>query len=310
MGKIAFLFPGQGAQYVGMGQDFYEKYDSVKAIFEQASKASGLDVASLCFTEEEKINQTEYTQIAMLTVEVALAKVLMDAGVTPDVSAGLSLGEYAAIAVSGCMDNESLFSLIRKRGIYMQEAYPEGGAMTAVLGLDGESVHNVCTQIDGIVDVANYNCPGQIVISGEKAAVDAAAESLKEAGAKRCIPLKVSGPFHSPLLSGAGEKLAEALKEVELNEIAIPYYCNVAAEKITDKDLVKDLLSRQVSSSVMFEQSVRAMVAEGVDTFVEIGPGKTVAGFLRKIDKQLKVVNLEKVEDLDAVCELWKGMVI
>lgn len=301
MGKIAFLFPGQGAQYIGMGQDFYEKYDSVKATFEQASKAASLDVASLCFSEEDKINQTEYTQIAMLTVEVALAKVLMEAGITPDVSAGLSLGEYAAIAVSGCMAEEDLFSLIRKRGIYMQEAYPEGGAMTAVLGMDGEAVHEICTQVEGVVDVANYNCPGQIVISGEQAAVDKASECLKEAGAKRCIPLKVSGPFHSPLLSGAGEKLAEALKDVSLKDIAIPYYCNVEAKKVTDVSLVKDLLSRQVSSSVMFEQSVREMVLEGVDTFVEIGPGKTVAGFLRKIDKQLKVVNLEKVDDLDMV---------
>lgn len=303
MGKTAFIFPGQGSQYVGMAKDFYETYPEAREVFELASKASGLNVEELCFEENDRINITEYTQIAMLAAEVAILKVAEAKGLKADVCAGLSLGEYGALAAADAMDLKDLFSLIRKRGIYMQEAYPEGGAMTAVLGMDAEKIESVCESTEGIVSIANYNCPGQIVITGEEPAVDAAAEVLKSEGARRCVKLKVSGPFHSALLGGAGEKLAEALKDVEVRDPAIPYVCNVEAAYVTEASSIKNLLALQVSSSVRWEQSVRLMIADGVDTFIEMGPGKTLAGFMRKIDKDVKTLSIEKKEDLEKVLE-------
>ncbi len=299
MGKTAFMFPGQGAQYVGMGKDFYEQIPVCKEIFELAGKASGLDVAALCFEENEQINITEYTQIAMLAAEVAMLKAIEEKGIKPDVTAGLSLGEYGALAASGVMSPEDVFRIVRKRGIYMQEAVPQGGAMVAVLGLDTAVIEKICEGTEGFVSIANYNCPGQIVITGEEGAAQAAVEKLTAAGAKRCVPLKVSGPFHSPLLTGAGEKLAKELEDVEIHEIQIPYLANVTADYVTDQTQVKSLLEKQVSSSVKWQQTVERMIADGVDTFVEIGPGKTLSGFMRKINKEMKVYNVEKVEDLE-----------
>ncbi|MBQ0028308.1 MAG: ACP S-malonyltransferase [Lachnospiraceae bacterium] len=304
MGKTAFVFPGQGVQAVLMGKDFYDNSEIAKSVYEQASKASGVDVESLCFTENENLNITEYTQIALLTTEVAILKEVLNMGIKPDVCAGLSLGEYAALAASEAMELSDLFEIIRLRGKYMQNAYPTGGAMMAVLGLDAEVVAEVCDKTDGIVSIANDNCPGQIVISGEEKAVLAAGESLKESGAKRCIQLNVSGPFHSKLLSKASEELGEALKNKVINEIKIPYICNTEARLVTDATEVKDLLVRQVSSGVRFRESILLMKEMGVDTFVEIGPGKTVAGFIRKTDKELKVINIEKYEDLEKLKEL------
>jgi [acyl-carrier-protein] S-malonyltransferase len=303
MGKTAFIFPGQGAQYVGMGKDFYEAYPEARAVYEAASKASGLDVQALCFEENEQINITEYTQIAMLATEVAILKVAQAKGLKADVCAGLSLGEYGALAAADVMALSDLFYIIRKRGMFMQEAYPVGGAMTAVLGLDQDVISQICEQTPGIVSIANYNCPGQIVITGEEQAVEAAAEQMKAAGARRCLPLKVSGPFHSALLKGAGEQLAEELARVEVKKPQIPYVCNVEAAFVTTAEPVKELLSKQVSSSVRWEQSVRCMLAEGVDTFIEMGPGKTLSGFMRKIDKNVRTFNIEKVEDLEHVME-------
>lgn len=299
MSKTAFIFPGQGAQYCGMGKDFYETYEVAKEVYTLAEKATGLDVAALCFEENDQLNITEYTQIAMLTTEVAILKVLEQKGLKADCCAGLSLGEYGALAAAGVMELEDLFRLIRSRGIYMQEAYPTGGAMTAVLGLDADAIREICEKTEGIVSIANDNCPGQIVITGEEKAVQEAAAKLQEAGAKRCVPLKVSGPFHSQLLAGAGEKLAGELADVEVRQPVIPYLCNVEAAPVTDSARVKELLAKQVSGTVRWRETMERMLADGVDTFIEIGPGKTLTGFLRKIDREAKVFNVEKVEDLE-----------
>lgn len=299
MGKTAFIFPGQGAQYCGMGKDFYEKYEIAREVYALAEKATGLDVAALCFEENDRLHITEYTQIAMLATEVAILKVLEQKGLTADCCAGLSLGEYGALAAARVMELEDLFRLIRSRGIFMQEAYPTGGAMTAVLGLDADVIRSVCEETEGIVSIANDNCPGQIVITGEEKAVQAAAAKLLERGAKRCVSLKVSGPFHSALLAGAGEKLARELVDVEVHTPTIPYLCNVEAAPVTDASRIKELLAKQVSSPVRWRETMERMLAEGVDTFVEIGPGKTLTGFLRRISRDVTVYNVEKVEDME-----------
>ena len=304
MSKIAFMFPGQGAQYIGMGKDFYDAVPESRRMFELASEASGLDVAALCFEENENINITEYTQIAMLAAEVAMLKAVEERGIKPDVTAGLSLGEYGALAASGVMSEADVFKVVRKRGLYMQEAVPTGGAMTAVLGLDADVIEKVCEETPGIVSIANYNCPGQIVITGEEAAVSKAAQALAQSGAKRCVPLKVSGPFHSKMLTGAGEKLGKVLADVEIGEIEVPYLANVTADYVTDKGQVKELLEKQVSSSVRWQQTIERMLADGVDTFIEIGPGKTLSGFMRKINRDVKTINIEKLADLEKLAEL------
>ena len=307
MSKTAFIFPGQGAQYVGMGKDFYENIPVCKEVFEMATKAAGFSIEDICFEENDKINITEYTQIAMLATEIAMYKALEEKGIKPDVTAGLSLGEYGALAVAGVFSLEDSFKVIRQRGILMQNAVPEGGAMTAVLGLDGEVIAKICEETEGIVSVANYNCPGQIVITGEEKAVDEAAEKLKEAGAKRCVKLNVSGPFHSAMLKEAGENLGNVIDEVTIGDIQVPYITNVTADYVTDKNQIKDMLMKQVASSVKWQQTIERMIADGVDTFIEIGPGKTLAGFMRKIDKTKKVYNLEKLEDLDKIIAALEG---
>ena len=297
MKKMAFIFPGQGAQYVGMGKEFYEQIPACKEVYELASKATGLDVAALCFEENDKLNITEYTQICMLTTEVAILKALQEKGFTPAVTAGLSLGEYGAVVAAGVLSMEDAFKVVRKRGIYMQEAVPTGGAMAAVLGLDAEAIEKACNETDGIVSIANYNCPGQIVITGEEAAVQAAGEACKAAGAKRVLPLNVSGPFHSAMLVDAGKKLGEELAQVEVQDFDIPYLANVTADYVTSKEVVKDLLEQQVSASVRWQQTVERMIADGVEEFVEIGPGKTLSGFMKKINRDVAVCNIDKMED-------------
>lgn len=305
MGKTAFIFPGQGAQYCGMGKDFFEAFPTARSVYVTAGEAVGLDVGELCFTENESLDITEYTQIAMLATEVAILRVLEEKGVRADCAAGLSLGEYGALAAAGVMELPQLFWLIRCRGIFMQEAYPVGGAMAAVLGLDADRIAQVCRETVGVVSIANDNCPGQIVITGQAQAVEAACETLKGAGAKRCIPLKVSGPFHSALLEEAGKRLAAELEGIAVHAPRIPYLCNVEADYVTESGPIKELLVRQVSSTVRWRESMERMLADGVDTFVEIGPGRTLAGFLRKMNRDVKVMSVAKVEDMEEVLAFY-----
>ena len=283
MSKIAFIYPGQGAQKAGMGADFYENSAIAGKMFDKAGEVLQLDMKALCFEENDKLDVTEYTQAALVTTCLAMTRVAEDKGLKPDITAGLSLGEYCAIAAAGGMDDMDAIRLVRKRGILMQNTVPAGeGAMCAVMAMDASAIEKVIETIDGVT-IANYNCPGQIVITGRTEAVGIAAEKLKEAGAKRAIMLNVSGPFHSPLLKKAGEELAEELKNTALHTLQIPYVTNVTAEKVDDISATRELLAEQVSSPVRWMQSMENMIADGVDTFVEIGPGRTLAGFMKKI---------------------------
>ena len=303
MSKTAFIFPGQGAQKAGMGADFYENSELAAKIYDEAAEHLGIDMKALCFEKNEKLDVTEYTQAAMVTTCLAMERVLENAGVKPDVTAGLSLGEYTAIAVAGGMTDQDAIRLVRKRGILMQNTVPAGeGAMCAVISMDAEKIEEVIEPIAD-VSVANYNCPGQIVITGKTKAVEEAAGKLKEAGARRTIMLNVSGPFHSKMLVPAGEKLAEELENTRFHELKIPYVTNVSAEEVTNIRETPGLLTTQISSPVRWMQSMERMIADGVDTFVEIGPGRTLEGFLRKINRNVKVFHISQWEDVDKVCE-------
>ena len=262
---------------------------------------------SICFVENDRLSITEYTQIAMLTVETAILKVLEERGIRPDVTAGLSLGEYGAIVACGAMRAEEAFAVVRRRGVYMQEAVPEGGAMAAVMGIGADVIEEVCQNTPGIVSIANYNCPGQIVITGEEKAVNEAGETLKEKGAKRVVPLNVSGPFHSQMLTGAGERLRKDLEKVQISEFSIPYVANLTADYVSSPADIRDLLEKQISSPVRWQQSVETMLKDGVDTFVEIGPGKTLSSFVKKINREVMVLNIDKYEDLAKCLEVLKN---
>lgn len=307
MSKIAFIYPGQGAQKAGMGKDFYENSPLARDIYDQASECLGLDMKSLCFEENDLLDQTEYTQAAMVTTCLAMTEVLKEQGAAPDVTAGLSLGEYCAIAEAGAMHIMDAIRLVRIRGQLMQHTVPSGeGGMAAILGMDADRIDRVIGTMEHVT-VANYNCPGQIVITGTASSVKEAAEALKEAGAKRTVMLNVSGPFHSPMLQSAGEKLGQELAKVQINALRIPYVTNVTAEYVTDSSRIRELLTRQVYSPVRWEQSIRKMIAQGVDTFVEIGPGRTLTGFLRKIDRNVMVHQVNKWEDSKQIMEeLWQ----
>ena len=299
--KIAFLFPGQGAQKCGMGESFAKYDEAAKKVYENASRLLDLDMEELVFTENKKLDMTEYTQAAMVTTGIAMLKVIEKTALKADVCAGLSLGEYEALYLAGAISEEDAIVLARHRGKLMQEAVPLGvGTMAAVLNLDAAVIEDCLKDIENVW-IANYNCPGQIVISGTVEAVEKAGEKLKEAGAKRVLPLNVSGPFHSGLLKPAGDKLYEYLKNVEIKKPTIPYVANYTAEFVYDDKDIKELLRKQVFGSVRFEQSIRNMLKEGVDTFIEIGPGKVLSGFVKKIDKEAKVYSIETVEDMNNV---------
>lgn len=301
MSKIAFIYPGQGTQAAGMGADFYRNSVAAREVFEKASEILGFDMKALCFEKNDKLDLTEYTQVAIVTTCLAMTKTVIEAGLEPDMTAGLSLGEYAAIVTAGGMDEMDAIRLVRKRGLLMQDAVPAGvGGMCAVIGLAAEEIEKVLSDFED-VSIANYNCPGQIVITGRKAGVEDAAARLKEAGAMATVMLNVSGPFHSPYLIPAGNELAKELEHIDLHPLRIPYITNVTAQKVEDTAGIKELLIRQVSSPVRWMQSMETMFAEGVEQFVEIGPGKTLAGFMRKINKKYKVFNISGWEDVAKV---------
>lgn len=311
MGKIAFVFPGQGAQYTGMGKQIAENFPASMKVFEQASDVLAYDVAKMVFDgDEETLKITENTQPAILTVSIAcLAALYENVDIRPDVVAGLSLGEYSAHVAAGSFTFADAVGLVRKRGRYMQEAVPAGkGTMAAVIGLETKDVFESCkaASVEGIVEPANLNCPGQVVIAGEVKAVEKAVEICRQKGARRAVVLPVSAPFHCRMLAPAGEKLKDELEKIDISDIKIPVITNVNAEYITDKKHVKDALIKQVSSPVLWEDSVRLMIRDGVETFVEIGPGKVLSGFIKRINSDVRTFNIEDMDSLNTVLEMMK----
>lgn len=303
LAKIACIFPGQGAQYSGMGKEIAENYKEAMDIFDIASLRLGFDMKKLCFEgSEEDLKKTENTQPAILTTSIAIMEVLKAKGIIPDITAGLSLGEYSALVASNAISFSDAVAVVRKRGKYMQEAVPVGeGTMAAVMGMEKNDVIECLKMASGygVVEAANYNCPGQIVIAGHTKAVEHACILLKEKGAKRAIMLPVSAPFHSSLLKPAGDKLADELENLEVRDFDIPVISNVNAQVITDKNKIKQCLIEQVSSSILWEDSIRQMIDMGVDTFIEVGPGKTLSAFVKKIDKNVEVFNVEDLKSLE-----------
>lgn len=303
MGKTAFIFAGQGSQAPGMGRELAENFKCADAVFDEASAALGFDIKDMIFNgDKETLMITENTQPTIVTMSVAALRVLEEKGIKADVVAGLSLGEYTAHVASGSMKFSDAVKLVKKRGKFMQEEVPVGvGAMAAILGLTADEVRDAAQKASniGVCTGANFNCPGQIVVSGEAAAVDKCCEIAKEMGAKRAIKLDVSAPFHCALLKGAGEKLAKEMESVEIYDMQIPVITNVTADYIKSKDDIKPLLKEQVSNSVLWEDSIKRMLSDGVDTFIEIGPGKALSGFMKKIDKTVRCFNVEDMASLE-----------
>lgn len=298
MGKTAIMFPGQGAQCIGMGSSIYENVDVAKDTFELASTVTGINIENICFEENDKLSETQYTQIALLTTEVALLNSFNKLGGKYDAAIGLSLGEYAAVVASEAMTQSDAFSVVKKRGKAMQEAYPEGGAMAAILGLDHNAVANICEQIPGIVSVANYNCPGQVVITGEYDAVEEACDRLSFEGAKRCEMLKVSGPFHCELMSSALTAVGLALDNVTFSEIKKPYVCNVTGEFVGNSSNIKQLLVDQVVSPVKFMQGIQTLIDDGYTQFIEMGPGRSLTSLVKRISKDVKIIHIGDYNEL------------
>lgn len=311
MGKIAFLFAGQGAQYVGMGKELYDSFAVCRRVFEEADESVGFKLTKLIFKgQKQELDLTENTQPAIVAVSIAAYKAISEFGIVPDVAVGLSLGEYSALTAGGAFETRQVIPLVRKRGRFMQEAVPAGvGKMCAVLGLSEEKVREACKEAGayGIVEPANFNCPGQIVIGGELRAVDEAARLAKEKGAVKTIDLPVSAPFHTSMLSPAADRLRSELEAIELKDLKIPVISNVTADYIGSKSELKDLLVRQVKSSVLFEQSIRRLIDDGVTDFVELGPGRTLSGFVKRIDRNLGIYNVEDLASLKSTVNGLKG---
>ena len=307
MGKTAVVFPGQGSQYMGMGRAFYEKYSICQETMRLASRVTGIEIFRNCVLRKRK-NYTgqNIRRLPWRRWKSPCCRRRVRKGLNRISYVGLSLGEYAALMGTGALTLEDGFHLVHQRGIFMEQAVPEGGAMTAVLGLSGEQVEEVCWSVMGPVWVANYNCPGQTVITGMAYAVKEAEEKLKSAGAKRCMPLQVSGPFHSPLLGEAAVKFEKELEHISLRKPQALYVTNVTGDFVSDEEEIRNLLPRQMASAVRWQQSVETMAAAGTDTFIEIGPGKTLTGFLKRIDRNLKGYSVETPEDLMSVLEQVK----
>ena len=307
--KVAFLYAGQGSQHVGMGQDLYEQYPQFREIFDNAQL--DFDLKKLCFEgPEETLSQTQYTQPCMVAFAAGVTAILRDAGIRPELAAGLSLGEYSALHAAGVFDAQTAISLVAFRGKAMAEAVtgrPCG--MAAILQLDRDKLQAACDGASdvGVVEIANYNCPGQLVIAGDAAAVDKASLLAKEAGARRVVPLKVSGPFHTSLMSPAGDALREKFKTVTFGEMDFPVLFNCKGDVMGEGDTIPALLERQVQSSVYMEDTIRRLAELGVDTIVEIGPGKALSGFVRKTVKEIKTSPVETVKDLEAAIAALKG---
>lgn len=300
--KIAFLFAGQGAQAKGMGMDFYEKYEYAKELYD-----SNPEIRDLCFYDKDDvINQTAYAQKAMLLTSYVYAECLRKEGIEPEFACGLSLGEYSALAFAGAWDLNDALYIVKNRGEIMQNALPLGTTkMAAIIGLDREKIEEVLKTIEGVCEIANYNCPGQIVITGDNLGVDNAMKALTDAGALKVVELNVSGAFHSSFLIPASKELRKVLDEFKPNKPKYNIVYNVSGKE-EDKPL-NDILEQQICHSVYFEDSIRYMVSKGVDTFIEIGPGKTLQGFLKRIDRKLKCYNVSSVESLEQTIAQIKG---
>lgn len=303
MSKICFVFPGQGAQYMGMGKELFDNYEECREVYLNADKAINYSISELCFNgSEEELNKTENTQPAILTTSIAFLRILENKGIKARAAAGLSLGEYSALVCSKALDFETAVKLVKKRGGFMQEAVPQNkGSMAAIIGLKASQVDDIVKTLDKefVVEVANYNCVGQTVIAGEIDGVKNACEVFKEKGALKTVMLSVSGPFHTSMMLPAAEKLKVELDNVNIEKLNIPVVTNVTGDFIENKDIIKDNLVKQVMSSVKWEQSIRRLIEFGIDTFVEIGPGKTLSTFVKKIDRSIKTYNVEDLKSLD-----------